>query len=186
MARKPSTVTRANIWMPIYWGDYLRDTGHLNAQEHGAYLMLIAHYWCTGRPLDDDNATLAKIARVTPGAWKKIRPTIAAFFEVAHERWGHKRIEKEIIAAFDRKEAAVARAKAGAAARWGTDASSILGASVKDASHNTNHTSEPLSENHTDPARDASLPLTGYATRAIPSVHERVAALAEKHRRKFA
>lgn len=43
-----------------------------------------------------------------------------------------------------------------------------------------------LTSNLTEAARDASLPLTGYATRAkFPSVHERVAALAAKHRSKL-
>jgi uncharacterized protein YdaU (DUF1376 family) len=41
-------------WMPIYWGDYLRDTRHFNTEQHGAYLLLIAHYWQNGSlPTDE-------------------------------------------------------------------------------------------------------------------------------------
>ena len=53
---------RPDSFMAIFWGDYARETGHLNNAEHGAYLMLIKHYWCTGGPLPDNNAELARLA----------------------------------------------------------------------------------------------------------------------------
>lgn len=89
-AAKPDT------WMPMYWGDYLRDTMHLRTEGHGAYLMLIAAYWCNGGALPDDDDYLSAITKVEPKAWQKLRPTLSKFFDVADGFWAHGRVEHEI------------------------------------------------------------------------------------------
>jgi uncharacterized protein YdaU (DUF1376 family) len=84
-------------WMPLYVADYLADTAHLSAAEHGGYLLLIMHYWQTGGlPIDD--AKLARIARMTTAEWRRTRDTIAPFFA---DEWRHKRIDTEIARATD-------------------------------------------------------------------------------------
>lgn len=81
--------------MPLYVGDYLADTRHLSTLEHGAYLLLLMHYWQTGSlPTKDDQ--LARIAGLTLDEWSNGRSTMAAFFE---EGWRHKRVEFELAKA---------------------------------------------------------------------------------------
>lgn len=80
-------------WMPLYIADYLADTAHLTAAEHGAYLLLIMHYWRVGK-LPTEDSQLARIARMNPREWAKSRDTIAAFFDAD---WRHGRIESEIL-----------------------------------------------------------------------------------------
>jgi uncharacterized protein YdaU (DUF1376 family) len=92
--------------MPIHIGDYKRDTGHLRAAGHGAYLLLLFHHWSTGAlPQDDDQ--LASIACMTRGEWKKARPIIERFFKSG---WRHGRVEEDLATA---RESYEKRAKAG-------------------------------------------------------------------------
>lgn len=86
-------------WMPLYIGDYLADTMHLASAEHGAYLLLIMHYWRTG-PLPDDDKILATIARTERREWTaEIGPIVRAFFRPADGKLYHKRIDNELAAA---------------------------------------------------------------------------------------
>jgi uncharacterized protein YdaU (DUF1376 family) len=78
--------------MPIYIGDYLADTGHLSTAQHGAYLLLMMHYWRKGG-LPDDDKQLSAIAKLPLRIWLDTKETIQAFF---HDGWKHKRIEGEI------------------------------------------------------------------------------------------
>lgn len=83
---------KRDLWMPLNVGDYLADTGHLSTTQHGAYLLLLMHYW-RKRGLPDDDRQLAAIAKLQLRIWLDIKPTIQAFF---HDGWIHKRVEAEI------------------------------------------------------------------------------------------
>jgi uncharacterized protein YdaU (DUF1376 family) len=78
-------------WMPLYVGDYLGDTGHLTTAQHGAYLLLMMHYWRKGE-LPDDDRQLSKITKLLK-TWCEYRPTLQDFF---HSGWKHKRIDAEL------------------------------------------------------------------------------------------
>ena len=92
--------------MSLHIGDYRKDTGHLRAAQHGAYLLLIMHYWTKGS-LPNDDRQLASIACMTDREWKQSRAILAEFFGTD---WSHKRIDAELEAA---KEAYERRAAAG-------------------------------------------------------------------------
>jgi uncharacterized protein YdaU (DUF1376 family) len=79
-------------WMPLYVGDYLGDTGHLTTTQHGAYLLLMMHYWRKGE-LPDDDRQLSKITKLPLKTWCEYRPTLQDFF---YEGWKHKRIDAEL------------------------------------------------------------------------------------------
>lgn len=105
--------TRPNTWMPMYWADYLADTSHLNAAEHGAYLMLIAHYWTTGKPLPNDDRLLARIARMQPDEWSNAKALLGQFFTIDEAEWRHGRIDHEIAEARARYERRAAAGREG-------------------------------------------------------------------------
>jgi uncharacterized protein YdaU (DUF1376 family) len=95
------TERKTDRWMPLDWGDYWRDTGHLKAAEHGAYLNLLGQYWVSGKPLPDDDERLHRLARMTRPEWKRVASTVRAFFRAADGLLHHKRVEREIKRAHD-------------------------------------------------------------------------------------
>lgn len=95
--------------MPLHIADYLADTGHLTATEHGAYLLLIMHYWQNGA-LPENERLIARIAKLDQRQWEESRDVLAMLF---NEGWKHSRIDAELSKADDiiekRKKAAEAR-----------------------------------------------------------------------------
>lgn len=96
-------------YMPLYVADYLQDTGHLSALEHGVYLLLIMHYWSNGG-LPNDDRRLARIARVNLKQWLRVRQTVADFFD---RDWTHVRIDVELAHAKELTESRVAAGRRG-------------------------------------------------------------------------
>lgn len=55
---------KVDIWMPVFIGDYLGDTIELSAEEHGAYLLLLMHYWLKKGEIGDDITRLSRVCKV--------------------------------------------------------------------------------------------------------------------------
>lgn len=91
MAKK----AKPDLWMPIYFGDYLADTLHLTTEQHGAYLLLLMAEWKAGGYLPDDDLQLAAIAKLPRQSWARTRPVIQAFFTAEGGRWSQKRLLEE-------------------------------------------------------------------------------------------
>ncbi|EQA5826644.1 DUF1376 domain-containing protein [Escherichia coli] len=81
-------------YMQLYIADYLADTMHLSAEEHGAYLLLMFNYWQTGKPIPKNR--LAKIARLTNERWADVEPSLREFFCDNGDEWVHLRIEEDL------------------------------------------------------------------------------------------
>lgn len=102
-------------YMQFYVADYLADTMHLEAEEHGAYILLIFNYWQTGKPIPKDR--LQKIARVSNDRWPSVERSLQCFFNDNGTEWVHKRIEADIAMVEEAQAQKVAAGKASASAR---------------------------------------------------------------------
>lgn len=96
---------------PMWVQDYLADTSHLNATEHGVYHLLLYRYWLTDcKPLPED---LNFLLRVTKCRSKRVVAQILAeFWELSTgEGWRHKRAESEFHVTQERSSVARKNAK---------------------------------------------------------------------------
>jgi uncharacterized protein YdaU (DUF1376 family) len=112
-------------YIPLFVADYLADTAHLSTQQHGAYMLLIMNYWQRGGPLPDDDARLAKIARVGPREWARMRDTISEFFTIADGVWLHSRIATELARVETKSLKSKAAAQASVQRRFGDRSASV-------------------------------------------------------------
>ena len=105
-------------YIQLYVADYLADTAHLTAIEHGVYLLLIMNYWQRSKPLPNDDLKLAQIGRCKKEEWLKMKNTILDFFKVDEKFVIHPRIENDLkkIKLISKKRAIAG--KAGSSARW--------------------------------------------------------------------
>jgi uncharacterized protein YdaU (DUF1376 family) len=90
MAEKPDT------WMPLYPGDYLKDTQHLTLVEHGSYMHLILAAWQAGGSLPIDDERLRTISKMDKKQWRKSSEILLDFFYEIDGKIRHKKIDKEL------------------------------------------------------------------------------------------
>ena len=109
----------AGIWMPLYIGDYLADTMHLDAARHGCYLLWIMHYWKHG-PLPNDLQELVSIGRLCGQDACSIAQALLEqfFFLNGDGRWHKARIDAEREKSLEKQKKAIEKAEKAANARW--------------------------------------------------------------------
>lgn len=83
-------------YMKLYVADYLGDTHHLSAIEHGAYMLLLMGMWRAGGTLPAADANLSRLARCTPAEWETVKAAILPFFKRSRGKLTHKRIASEM------------------------------------------------------------------------------------------
>lgn len=113
-------------WFAFDIAAYVKDTMRLATEGHGAYLLLMLDYYANEVPPPDDDEVLASIAKLPVDVWKaKHRKVLAPFFRIEDGVWHHDRIEAEMLEAKTKHAAGIARAKAGADARWAKAADKV-------------------------------------------------------------
>ena len=104
-------------YLPLYVGDYLRDTGHLTTEQHGAYLLLLMRLWSAGGSLPDSEVKLARLAGVSLKKWRPMWVDLSEFFELADGKITHGRISFELQKAETLREKRVAAGAKGGRAK---------------------------------------------------------------------
>lgn len=84
-------------YMPLYIGDYIRDTRHLTTEQHGAYLLLLMAMWTAGGELKNDEGKLARTAGMSLAKWRKIGSDVMDFFTVSGSHITQKRLKTERV-----------------------------------------------------------------------------------------
>jgi len=104
-------------YMQLYVSDYLADTQHLNAQQHGAYMLLLMNYWQRGKPLDNTGNRLGFVARMSAEEWAANKEILAEFFWVDGDTWSHTRIDADLEKVREKSEKASEAGRRSANAR---------------------------------------------------------------------
>ena len=172
-----------------YVGDYMRDTADLSLAEHGAYTVLLDHYYATEQPLPGDFMAVCRICRaMTPEEQAAVRVVADRFFPVADDGMRHNvRADEEIgIAqgAIDKQRLAGALA---AQKRWGSrqpdllDGAGSTNGSADGSTHNPTDGSvdesqiQPPTTNHHPPTANRQPPTAKVAAVPLPEWLDRVA-----------
>lgn len=128
------------IWMPVYWGDYFKNTFHLTTEEHGAYFLLMGYYWQNGK-IKNDKKLLKNITKISE---KKLQ-NVLSFFEEKEGYLYHGGLDEEKAKSAENKAKQKKRTEAATSKRWGKNDSVTL--SVTDTtSPSPSHTSSLRSE----------------------------------------
>jgi uncharacterized protein YdaU (DUF1376 family) len=86
-----------NPWFALYTADYLAKTGHLTQAHHGAYFLLMLHYYATGKPIPASAVQVHAICRCTTDAERgAAQHVLQLFFYRDGDFYRHKRIDEEL------------------------------------------------------------------------------------------
>lgn len=169
-------------FMQLYVGDYLKDTRHLTAEQHGAYLLLLMSMWAHGGDLPNDPKKLARLACCTASRWARISADVLAFFEVDGDVITQARLRFELKKALEKS---IKRAEAGTR---GGDAKALKDkkAGVANAIGLPCHSSEPEPEGKKEKAAPSPKKGTRLSADWLPSLDDEAFALKHLTREEYA
>lgn len=110
----------SNPWYARYPGDYARDTAHLSLVEHGAYTLLLDHYYSTSGPLPADITALYRICRAFDETERKAVDSILLrqFFNLQSNTYHNSRADMELVRRTEQHERLSSSGRRGAEKRW--------------------------------------------------------------------
>lgn len=86
-----------NHWYPHYLGDYIKKTSHLSLSEHGAYRLLLDHYYSTKQPLPANAEQLYRICRAFGEQEQRaVDSVLLQFFDLEGDSYRNDRADKEL------------------------------------------------------------------------------------------
>ena len=86
----------AKAYLPLYTGDYLRDTRDLTAGQHGAYLLLLMYLWDNDGWIENRPKLIQVVTNWTRDEYRRGWPKIERFFVIHDGRITHKRVTLEL------------------------------------------------------------------------------------------
>lgn len=122
-------------YFPFYPADYLADTRHLSAEQHGAYLLLLMTAWGRGGRLPNDPKKLARIACVSTRRWNQIAEDVLDFWETDGDEIVSRRMEKEYQKASSKSENRSAAGRRGGHAKALKDKKAGLANAMRSPCH---------------------------------------------------
>ena len=108
--------TKVDIFIPLYIGDYLKDTTFLTTEQHGAYLLMLFACWAHGA-IPNSEKVICRTTGLSPESWQESKDVLLAYFKIKDGKIHHSRIDKELELAKARKDRFNALSKAGVEAR---------------------------------------------------------------------
>lgn len=158
----------------LYIGDYQRDTAHLSVTEHGAYLLMLQHYYATEKPLPSGKALHRMLRAQDKAEREAIDAVVALFWTQTPEGLVNERADAEIAKAATQADTnrriAVQREERRKAAR-NTHEPSTNRATNGEPSHSHSHSQTPEKIKTPEAARSTPYPLpepTSADARAAP------------------
>jgi uncharacterized protein YdaU (DUF1376 family) len=125
-----------NPWYAHYPGDYGRDTAHLSLAQHGAYRLLLDHYYSTAAPLPSDISALHRICRAFDQAERDaVDFVLKEFFELRTDGFHNARADVELARQSEIRERLSNSGRRGAKMRWGGHSKANGPAIAKPQSH---------------------------------------------------
>ena len=104
-------------YLQFYVSDWRSDTSHLTLEQKGAYLELILLYWESEKALNNKDNRLAKVLKISPSKFSKLKIVLAEFFQIEGDIWTHGRIEYDLQKVLNKSKKASFAATEGARKR---------------------------------------------------------------------